>query len=358
VSSLVSELQHAGLVIERTGNVTPSGAQGGRPGVLLALEPRAGCAVGVDFGHTHVRVAVADLSSRVLAERRRELDVDRSAETALDGAAQLVDELLAEAGVDREAVIAVGMGLPGPLDRVTGAVGSSVILPGWAGLRPGEELARRLHLPIEVDNDANLGALGELTFGATRDAGDIVYLKLASGIGAGLILGGRLQRGATGIAGELGHVIVDPDGHVCRCGNRGCLETVAAAPALLDLLRRSHGEGFTTRDMLESCAAGDLGCRRVITDAGRAIGRALADLVNFVNPRYVIVGGELSAAGEPLLGGIRESIERFALPAAAEAVTVSCGVLGERAELLGALALVIAHTERTSAGSLAALPNT
>jgi predicted NBD/HSP70 family sugar kinase len=263
--------------------------------------------------------------------------------------------LLDEAGVQRDTVMAVGMGLPGPLDRITGSVGSSVILPGWAGLRPQEELGRRLDLPIEVDNDANLGALGEVMFGDSRGAEDLVYLKVASGIGAGLILGGRLQRGASGIAGEIGHVIVDPDGPVCRCGNRGCLETKAAAPALVDLLRRSYGEAFTTSDMLERSAAGDVGCRRVLTDAGRAIGRVLAAVANCVNPRYVIVGGELSAAGEPLLTGIRESIERFALPAAAEALTVVSGVLGDRAELLGALALVISHTDRPGSASLAVL---
>jgi predicted NBD/HSP70 family sugar kinase len=355
VSSLVTELQGAGLVVERGGDVTTSGAQGGRPGVLLALEPRAGCAVGVDFGHTHIRVAVADLSSRVLAEHHRELDVDRSAHEALDAAAALVGELLAEAGVKRDGVVAVGMGLPGPLDRATGTIGSSVILPSWAGLQPAVEFGRRLNLPIEVDNDANLGALAELTYGSLRGATDLIYVKVASGIGAGLILGGRLHRGAIGIAGELGHVIVDTDGHVCRCGNRGCLETVAAGPALLALLRPAYGDDFTTHDLLQRSAAGDVGCRRVLADAGRAIGRALADLINCVNPRFVVTGGELSAAGEPLLAGIRESIERFALPASAAAMTVTCSELGDRAELLGALALVIA---RANPASLAGAPST
>lgn len=349
VSSLVADLEAAGLVAERTDDVARSGAQGGRPGVLLSLSARAGSAVGIDFGHSHLRVAIADLSSRVLAERHCALDVDHSSAAALDRAAETVEELLAEAGTAREDVVAVGMGLPGPLDRATGTVGSSVILPGWSGLRPAEELGRRLGLPIRVDNDANLGALGELTYGAARGASDVVYLKVASGIGAGLVLDGQLRRGATGIAGELGHVIIDPDGHVCRCGNRGCLETVAAGPALLELLRRAHGGDLSMRDLLEGSAAGDLGCRRVLSDAGRAIGRALADLVNLVNPARVVVGGELSTAGEPLLSGVRESIERFALPAAADAVVVTAGVLGDRAELLGALALVISAPDPVGA---------
>jgi predicted NBD/HSP70 family sugar kinase len=348
VSSLVADLQEEGLVSESRDGLAQPGAQGGRPGVLLTLEAPAGTAIGADFGHRHVRVALSDLSSRVLGERRRELDVDHAGAAALDLAAALIGELLAEASVDLDDVIGIGMGLPGPIERGTGAVGSSAILPSWAGLRPAAELERRLGLPVEIDNDANLGALGELTHGAGRETSDLVYIKVASGIGAGLILGGRLYRGATGIAGELGHVIVAADGAVCRCGNRGCLETVAAAPALVELLRRSYGESFTSADMLAASAAGDLGCRRVLGDAGRAIGRALADLVNCINPSLIVVGGELSAAGDPLLDGIRESVRLHALPAAAEAASITAGVLGERAALLGALALVISHTPHQS----------
>ncbi|MDX6664419.1 MAG: hypothetical protein QOG68_625 [Solirubrobacteraceae bacterium] len=351
VSSLVVELQGSGLVMEVSG-ATANGSRG-RPAVLLALQPAAGAVVGVDFGHTHLRVALADLSSRVLAERHRELDVDRAAEVALSAAAEVVAEVLEESGIDRSRVVGVGMGLPGPVDRNTGTLGSSVILPSWAGLQPARELERRLGLPINVDNDANLGALGELSAGAARGHTDVIYLKLASGIGAGLILGGRLHRGVTGMAGELGHVLTNPDGPVCRCGNRGCLETVAAAPALLELLRAAHGEDLTTRGLLRLAADGDVGSRRVLADAGRAVGRAVADLVNTVNPALVVVGGELGAAGEPLLDGIRASIERYALPAASDALEVVPGVLGDRAEVLGAIAHVITDTERLSSAHLA-----
>jgi predicted NBD/HSP70 family sugar kinase len=349
VSSLVAELQVAGLVTEGEAG---SGGGPGRPGVLLTLQPSAGAVVGVDFGHTHLRVAIADLSSRVLAERHRELDVDHAADTALEAATEMVDEVLASAGTDRARVVGVGVGLPGPLDRTTGTVGSSVILPGWSGLHPADELGRRLGLPIVVDNDANLGAIAEHAVGAGRGVADIVYLKIASGIGAGLVLGGRLHRGVSGIAGEIGHVLSSPDGRVCRCGNRGCLETVAAAPALLDLLRGSHGDGLTVADLLRLAEEGDVGVRRVFADAGRSIGRAVADLVNAVNPGLVIVGGELSAVGDPLLDGIRASIERYALPAAASALEVVPGVLGERAEVLGAVALVVNDPERLGAFDL------
>ena len=129
-----------------------------------------------------------------------------------------------------------------------------MILPGWAGLNAADELSERLEMPVAVDNDANLGALAEVSFGAGRGLTDVIYVMVSSGIGAGIVLGGRLHRGATGLAGELGHVLVRPDGAVCRCGNRGCLETVASTDALLDLLRPTHGADLTVRDLVELVA--------------------------------------------------------------------------------------------------------
>jgi predicted NBD/HSP70 family sugar kinase len=208
------------------------------------------------------------------------------------------------------------------------------------------EMRQRLDIPVMVDNDANLGALAEAAFGAGRDAGDMIYLKVSSGIGAGLILNGRLYRGSSGLAGELGHVLVDPDGIVCRCGNRGCLETVAATGALVDLLRRSHGEDLTTEAMLEAARGGDLGCRRVVHDAGRALGQVVATLLNVLNPELLVVGGDLAGAGDLLLDGVRESVGRAALPEAARRAEVVAGVLGDRAQVLGALALVVSEADR------------
>jgi glucokinase-like ROK family protein len=346
VSSLVSELQADGLVVERPEPAAAHGDQGGRPPILLSFDASAGVAVGIDFDHHHLRVAVSDLSSRILAEREQGLDTDHLAHEGLDAAAELVAELLAEAGVEPSRVIGAGMCLPGPIHRPTGVVGSTAILPGWVGVAAAEEMRRRLELPILVDNDANLAALAEAAFGAGRDAKDLVYLMISSGIGAGLVLNGRLYRGAEGLAGELGHVLVDPDGPLCRCGNRGCLETVAGTDALAQLLARSHGEGLDGRTIVRLAREGDLVCRRVIADAGRAVGKAAATLVNVLNPELLIVGGDLSDAGELLLGGVRESLERSALPTAAQAADVVAGSLGDRAEVLGAIALVLSEAER------------
>src|SRR5262249_9183551 len=145
-----------------------------------------------------------------------------------------------EVAIDRSQLVGAGMGVPGPIDRRTGSVGSS-ILPGWNGLEPGRELSARLGLHVQVDNDANLGGLREVLFGAARGLGDVVSLRVSSGIGAGLVLRGRLYRGSTGRAGEIGHVRARPHGAVCRCGNRGCLETVASATAVAEALRATHG---------------------------------------------------------------------------------------------------------------------
>ena len=331
VTTLVADLQDRGLVIE-TG--APDGRGRGRPPVRLRLDPSAGAAIGIDFGHAHVHVAVADLSATVLGDRRVELDVDGAPAKALDVAAALGHELVARAGLDPRRVVGAGMGLPGPL-------GASTILRGWAELDPAKELTRRLGVTAIVGNDANLGALAELSLGAGRGMQDLVYLKLASGIGAGLVLGGRLHHGATGIAGEIGHVQVKQDGAVCRCGNRGCLETVASAQALLESLKPAYGGELTMRGMLELAADSNHGAQRVIKDAGRAIGRAVADLCNSLNPEAIVVGGGLAASGAPLLEGIRESVDRYAQPGTADAVRLLPGELGERAEVLGALALAL-----------------
>jgi predicted NBD/HSP70 family sugar kinase len=346
VSSLVADLQADGLVVERGEPATAHGDQGGRPPILLSFDASAGAAVGIDFGHRHLRVAVADLASTVLAERRVTMDTDHAAHDGLNAAAGLVAEVLADAGVDRSRVVGAGMGLPGPIDQSSGLVDSAAILPGWAGVAAAEEMQRRLGLPVAVDNDANLGALAEAAFGAARDASDLIYIKVSSGIGAGLILNGRLYRGTAGLAGELGHVLVDPDGLVCRCGNRGCLETLAASGALVDLLRRSHGTDLTVADMLRLARDGDLGCQRVIADAGRAIGHAVAQLLNVLNPEIVVVGGDLAAAGDLLLDGVRESIGRAALAGAASSARLVAGVLGDRAQVLGAVALVVSESDR------------
>jgi predicted NBD/HSP70 family sugar kinase len=343
VSSLVGELQDAGLVVETTGagdGGVPRGQLQGRPPVLLALDRRAGAVLGIDFGHDDIRVAVADLARTVLAERVVEgIDVDHAGTGALDLAAHLAAEALEDADMPTERVIGAGVALSGPVDHEADVVHRSAILPSWVDIRPGAELSRRLSVPVHVENDANLGALAEVTMGAARGCRHAIYVMIAAGIGAGIIVDGRVLHGARGTAGELGHVLADERGPICRCGNRGCLETVVAGPAIVEMLRRTHGPELTLDAVLELVAGGEPGARRAIEDAGRAVGRALASLVNVLNPEIVVLGGELAAAGEALLDPVRAEIARHAIAPAARDVRVVRSRLGDRAEVLGALIL-------------------
>ena len=343
VASIVAELEAAGVLLE-TEDGAGSSPRGGRPGRQLSFSRSAGVAIGVDFGKRHLRVAAADLSHTILAEAERPVRAEDPAEAGLDAAVGLVVEVMAEASVTAEQVVGIGLGLPGPIDRRSGRVGSSSILPGWVGVRAADELGARLSLPVEVDNDANLGALAELHWGAAAGRSNVVYLKISTGIGAGLVLDGRLFHGSGGMAGEIGHAIVDEQGPVCRCGKRGCLETLAGASALAELLEPRLGRSISTAELLSLAGSGDSGARRVIADAGRHIGRVVATLCDLFNPELIVVGGELGRAGEVLLDPIREQVHRNAIPATVRDVEIVAGVLGPRAELLGALALVLAYS--------------
>ena len=348
ISTIVGDLIEAGLAAERDGQ--PEGeAHAGRPGVMVALDPSAGLALAIDFGHRHLRVAVSDLSHTVLAERWRELDVDQSASEGLSEAAKFVDAVLTEAEVERGRVIGAVMGLPAPINRMTGTVWDSSILPGWAGVDAAAEASSRLKLPVVVENDANLGALAELTWGAAKGRSEVAYIKVASGVGGGLISGGRLSHGVGGTAGEIGHTVVSENGPVCRCGNHGCLETLASTRAVTNLLSLSRREQISTRHMLELADSGDAATRRLIGDAGRALGVAVANLCNIVNPECVVIGGDMALAGDVLLDPVREVVKRNAIPSAAADTEIVAGVLGERAEMLGALALVMHESERFAA---------
>lgn len=337
VSNIVRELREGGTV-----EVTPTSA-GGRRARSVSLSGDAGIVVGVDFGHTHLRVAVGNLAHQVLAEESEPLDVDASSAYGFGRAEELVERLIEATGIGRQKVIGVGLGVPGPIDVVSGTLGSTSILPGWTGINPGEEMAGRLGVPVYVDNDANLGALGELVWGSGRGVKDLAYIKVASGVGAGLVIDGQIYRGPGGTAGEIGHITLDESGPVCRCGNRGCLETFTAARYVLPLLRSSHGRDLTMERVVQLAREGDPGCRRVIADVGRHIGSGVANLCNLLNPSRVVLGGDLAEAGELVLAPIRESVSRYAIPSAARQLSVLPGALGGRAEVLGALALVLSE---------------
>ncbi|NYD35984.1 ROK family transcriptional regulator [Actinomycetospora corticicola] len=349
----------------REGRLTASTTvRGGRRVRAVRLAPVPGVVAGIDFGHRHVRVGIQRAAvtvlpegeddgegegpGRLLAERSSDLAEGHDAGVGLDVAAALLDEALAAAGVPRPELLAVGIGLPAPVDARTGAVGEPGILPGWVGIRPAAVAGERFGAPVVVDNDALLGTLAERAWGALREVDDGVYLKLSDGVGAGLVLGGRPYRGRTGTAGELGHVVVDdsggpPGGAVCRCGNRGCLETWASTATVVGLLEPLLGAPLTVEEVVARARGGHAPSRRVLADTGEHVGRALGGLCSVLTPARIVVGGELAQAEDLLLDPLRAALERWALPGAVDGVEVTTARLGRHAHVLGAVALALEH---------------
>jgi predicted NBD/HSP70 family sugar kinase len=301
-----------------------------------------GVVVGIDLGHAHVSAAVAAADGEVLVECTDELDVDHRPHDALELAATLARQALQSSARSLDDVLAVTAGIPGPLDVRTQVVRAPTILADWVDLDPAAELSRRIGRRTIVGNDADMGARGERAFGIARTFTDFLYIKASHGVGAGIVLDGRTYRGSTGIAGEIGHTQIAGASNWCRCGSRGCLETVVS----IGEVRRQLAHVLSTSGAVVDAALvppldqlrGNSSAARVITDVGRTIGRVVADLVNLLNPEAIVLGGELGAAGEPFVSGVRESIDRYAQPASAQVLQVVAGALGPRAELLGTLA--------------------
>jgi predicted NBD/HSP70 family sugar kinase len=341
VSNIVAELQGAGMVRSAAHPGPAERRKPGRPGSLLSLEPSVGAVVGVDIDHERLTVLVADAAHTVLAEDRRPLERDHDARAVMRLASQLVDQTVLMAGVRRERLAGAGVGLAGPIDLATGRIHPSSIAPSWQFVDPRKEFEDLLKLPVYIDNDANLGALAEMMWGAGRGVSEAAYVKVDTGVGVGLVVQGRIHRGAGGTAGEIGHSTIDEDGPVCRCGNRGCLEGFVGSRALVESLRTRYRADLTIEDVLRLARDGDVGCRRVLADAGRLLGVQVANLCNLLNPRRVIIAGRVASAGEILLEPLRTSFARRALPHAVETVEVVPAELGDRATALGAAALAM-----------------
>jgi predicted NBD/HSP70 family sugar kinase len=348
VSTTAAQLKQDGWLDERS---AANGFAGrGRPPTVLMLTKQAGVAVGVDLGRTHVRVVLADLGHEVLAEQALRMDESWRVADAVDAVERLVDDVLAAVGVTRQDLVGIGLGLPAPLD-VGGHVTSVTIPPDWVREDPVRAIADRLQIPVVVDNDANLGALAESWWGAGRGAETLFYVKASTGVGAALVLAGRVFRGSGGTAGEIGHFTLDEDGLVCRCGSRGCLEVRVGGPALVAELTNSRAGIRTVAELITAATHGDLACTRVLADAGKTLGVALAAVLNIVNPDRVVLGGELGSAGELVLASLRERLAQHALASAVGDASIVRGALGERAEALGAVLLVLTEAERVTSSS-------
>jgi predicted NBD/HSP70 family sugar kinase len=311
--------------------------------------------VGIDFGREVVRVAVANRAGEPLAHARSDrLEVAHESRAALATAERMVDALLEEAVLGRDRITAAGVAVSAPVRSDLPGFASDVIFPAWSGVDVAGEIGAQLGVSVYLGNDANLGALAEATFGAGRSVRNCLYVMLSEGIGGGVIIDGSIYQGQTGAAGELGHIVVNPEGQVCRCGNRGCLATIAGGAALTGALRQTHGPDITLDQVIALVHHRDPGALRLVADAGRAVGRALAGICSVLDPGLVIVGGELAPAGQPLLESIQESLDRWFSPAAGSRPVVILGELGAQAEVLGAVALAM---QQVAAVTLDGSPN-
>lgn len=342
VNQSLEQLFREGRIVEVEDARQSSGGRGRPATVVRAVAPGSAVA-GIDFGHHHVNVAIGDAYGDPVAEESMSLDVDLHADQALDVATQLLAGLRRRHGVDE--LSAVVAGVPGPLDVVHGRVCSPTILSGWVGRAPAEELRERLGVPVHAENDAVLGAYGELLRGAGRGVPDFLYVKASHGIGAGIVIGGQPYRGGTGLAGEIGHTRLPGRTELCRCGNRGCLEAVVSVPSVRAQIAHTRpGEDPATVDLADLAA--DPIATRILHTAGRTLGEALADLANLLNPTAMVIGGELGATDGPLVDGVAAAIRLHAQPATADALRVLPAALGTRAELVGALQLAAVTAAR------------
>lgn len=336
VSTIVRDLADHGLV-----DVVPGS---GRRGAAVRLSPSAGTVVGIDFGHSHVAVALGDLAGTVLGEQRAHTGGGEDHREALALARRMLEELGAY-DADAPVVRAAGLGLPAPVaDEV---VDSDAIFPGWHGVNARDAAEAVLGCPVLVENDANLGALAEHRVGAARGYASSVFIKTSSGVGAGIVIDGELFHGAGGTAGEIGHLTLDDQGPACRCGKRGCLEAYTSTPFVQQQLVGQLPETPQAPDVDGVVAAandGNVAARRALEEAGLHLGRGLASIVNLLNPALVAVGGDMARAGELLLEPARIGLRRYALDSVASTPVVR-GELGGRASLIGAVLLAAESTD-------------
>jgi predicted NBD/HSP70 family sugar kinase len=301
---------------------------------VLFLPTRPGNLVGIDFGHQHVAVAVSDTRGKILGQRRRGHDVDHDVPRAIDMAADMAKEILQEVGGTTPDLTVAG--IPCPINRETGAVLPPRSLTGWLDVDAVADLSARLGCPVHLANDASLGSIAELRRGVGRRHRDFIYVKISHGIGAGIVLDGTLRQGAIGVAGEIGHIAVRPGGDLCRCGARGCLETVASSSALrrdlAAVMSLPSAEAMSIGQIAEPAAT------RVFLDAGAVLGRTLCTLCDALNPAAIVLGGEVGATVPAILTATQQAISAHTQQATASGVAVTTATFGQDNEVVGAIA--------------------
>lgn len=339
VASIIRDLETSGRV--HLEPITSSG----RRALAIHLVDTGRVAVGLDIGRRHVRAIIATPDRQILADEKRELPLGHDASQGIGAAIEAMDAALARANRNRSHVLGAGVGIPGPFDPSTGRIGSGAILPEWIGIEVADRLRNALGMPVLVNNDANLGALAHLGWSETPPGENFVFVKIGTGIGTGVVIDGQLYAGHRGMAGEIGHSIVVDQGLVCRCGNRGCLETVASTSSMLRALSAAPHPPTSTDEMVQAALSGDNVTRRVVEDAALSIGKVLGQLASLLNPQTILLGGPLSDLGDLLLEPVRRSMLRHTVPDIADATVVRISALRDRAEALGGAASVLSAAD-------------
>ncbi|WP_084038220.1 ROK family transcriptional regulator [Demequina sp. NBRC 110053] len=338
VAARVDALLRAGLVRP----VADAASTGGRPSRQFAFDGGGLGVLGVDVGATHVHIGLSDLRGEMLSDTATSLAVSEGPESVLGWVIDEGRRLLKERG-NGAFLRAVGVGLPGPVEHTTGRPVDPPIMPGWDRFDVAGMLAEAFGVPVLVDNDVNVMALGE-RINHWPEVDDLLFVKVSTGIGAGVISSGRLQRGAQGIAGDIGHVYVPGRDDVqCRCGNAGCLEAIAAGPAIADVLRAEGSEVHTVQDVAAAVTQGDVAAVRAVRDAGRVLGQVLTSCVSLVNPAVIVLGGPIANAGDHLLAGAREVIYMRSTPLATGSLQIVRSRGTAMAAVSGATCMAIQH---------------
>ncbi len=291
--------------------------------------------IGIDLGGSKIALGLVGSHDEIVARRRINTDADAGLESVLDRIAREVAALNAELPADAS-VSALGVGAPGPVDHVSGDLLTLVNLPGISNTPFRRALSERLSLPVRLNHDAKVAALGEFHFGAGTDRDSMIYIVIGTGVGAAIIYEGALLYGESNSAGESGHMTVDPKGHLCHCGSRGCLETYTSGPALSKHYAAASGEIISGDGIARRALNGDEMALRVFNDAGRALGIAIASLAMTLNIETFVIGGSVAKAGDLLLAPARESLKGYSFKAVSARVKVIASALGEDAPILGA----------------------
>lgn len=348
---IVMDLKSKGFVTEAGEGIS----QGGRKPAMLRINSQIGFLVGLDVGATSVDAALADISGQVVQRRSIPADVRQAPEEFLNGCCKLILEMLSDQGCHSDQVLGIGVGVPGPVDFARGVLVSPPLMYEWENFPIRSYLQQTFTAAyVIVDNDVNIMALGEQTSGDGFGLENFIFVKIGTGIGSGIVSNGKIHRGSTGCAGDIGHICVDKNGPVCRCGNMGCLEAIAAGPAILSraaqaassaaspLMRQmmdANGGVLRAEDVNLACRSGDITALEIVRSSGQLIGYTLAGLVNFFNPSHIFIGGGVTNYGDHLLVSIRQAVLGRSTPLATRDLAINYSRMGSQVGVAGSIAL-------------------